>query len=95
MKDSMWKKNMKKTILVTGGGGYIGSHCALQLLLEDFDVIVVDNFENCVKGSGGWPESLIRVQNITKKSLKFYDVDVCDRSSLMRVFEKVKIKKWN
>ena len=41
-------------------------------------------------GSGGWPESLVRVQNITKKSLKFYDVDVCDSSSLRHVFEKVK-----
>ena len=40
-------------------------------------------------GSGGWPESLVRVQNITKKSLKFYDVDVWDRSSLRQVFEKV------
>ena len=40
-------------------------------------------------GSGGWPESLVRVQNITKKSLKFYDVDVCDRNSLRQVFEKV------
>ena len=40
-------------------------------------------------GSGGWPESLVRVQNITKKSLKFYDVDVCDRNSSRQVFEKV------
>ena len=39
-----------KTILVTGGGGYIASHCILQLLLEDFNVIAVDNFINCIKG---------------------------------------------
>ena len=39
-----------KTILVTGGGGYIGSHCILQLLKEDFNVIAVDNFVNSIKG---------------------------------------------
>lgn len=39
-----------KSILVTGGGGYIGSHCILQLLHEDFNVIVVDNFVNSIKG---------------------------------------------
>ena len=40
-----------QTILVTGGGGYIGSHCILQLLQEDFNVIVVDNFVNSIKGN--------------------------------------------
>jgi len=40
----------EKTILVTGGGGYIGSHCALELLKEGFKVIAVDNFVNCTKG---------------------------------------------
>ena len=39
-----------KTILVTGGGGYIGSHCVHELLREDYDVVVVDNFVNCVPG---------------------------------------------
>ena len=38
-----------KTILVTGGGGYIGSHCIIELLNEGFDVIAVDNFVNCIK----------------------------------------------
>ncbi len=33
----------KKTVLVTGGAGYIGSHAVRQLLDHDFDVIVVDN----------------------------------------------------
>ncbi|HBR85887.1 MAG TPA: UDP-glucose 4-epimerase GalE [Firmicutes bacterium] len=36
----------KKTILVNGGAGYIGSHAVLQLLDHGFDVIVVDNLSN-------------------------------------------------
>ncbi len=35
-----------KTILVTGGAGYIGSHTVLLLLEKGFDVIVIDNFIN-------------------------------------------------
>ena len=39
-----------KTILVTGGGGYIGSHCVHELLVEDYNVVAVDNFVNSVPG---------------------------------------------
>lgn len=34
---------VKKTVLVTGGAGYIGSHTVAQLLAEQWNVIVVDN----------------------------------------------------
>lgn len=34
----------KKTVLVTGGGGFIGSHLCERLLKEGFDVICLDNF---------------------------------------------------
>jgi len=34
----------KKTVLVTGGGGFIGSHLCERLLQEGFDVICLDNF---------------------------------------------------
>ena len=39
-----------KTIFVTGGGGYVASHCIVDLLKDDFDVIAVDNFINSVPG---------------------------------------------
>jgi UDP-glucose 4-epimerase len=37
---------MAKSILVTGGAGYIGSHTVLQLLLGGFRTVVVDNLDN-------------------------------------------------
>lgn len=33
-------------ILVTGGAGYIGSHTVLQLLLDGYKAVVVDNLDN-------------------------------------------------
>ncbi|MDD3880421.1 MAG: UDP-glucose 4-epimerase GalE [Syntrophomonas sp.] len=56
------------SILVTGGAGYIGSHVALELLADGFDVIILDNFSTghretvvALKGlrdSGGLPGKL-------------------------------------
>ena len=37
---------MKKTILVTGGAGYIGSHTVVELVKCGYDVIIIDNFSN-------------------------------------------------
>ena len=39
-----------KTVFVTGGGGFVASHCIVELLKEDFEVIAVDNFVNSIKG---------------------------------------------
>lgn len=35
---------MKKKVLVTGGGGFLGSHLCERLLDNDYEVICVDNF---------------------------------------------------
>lgn len=68
-------------ILVTGGAGYIGSHTCVELLNKGYDVIVVDNLCNSCK------EALGRVQEITGRTLKFYEVDILDREGLTKVFE--------
>lgn len=40
----------KPYILITGGAGFIGSHCALVLLEHGFDVVVIDNCSNAYLG---------------------------------------------
>ena len=75
-----------KTILVTGGCGYIGSHTVLRLLEEGYHVVVVDNLVTSSK------ESLIRVEKLTGKKVSFYQIDLCDHSKLRRVFEEQSMK---
>ena len=63
-------------ILVTGGSGYIGSHTVLELLNKNYEVVVVDNFSNSSF------ESIRRVQNITGKSVIFYEADIRDEEKM-------------
>ncbi|TNC84843.1 MAG: UDP-glucose 4-epimerase, partial [Thalassolituus sp.] len=37
---------MSKTILVTGGAGYIGSHTCVELIEAGYNVVVIDNLSN-------------------------------------------------
>ncbi len=69
-----------KTILVTGGAGYIGSHTTLQLLERDVQVIVLDNLVNASA------ESLRRVESITGKSVTFIQGDIRDYPVLDDIF---------
>lgn len=73
-------------ILVTGGAGYIGSHTCIELLNAGYQVIVVDNLTNSKK------EALNRVEEISGKSLKFYQLDLLDKEGLDQVFTENKIK---
>lgn len=41
---------MAEKVLVTGGAGYIGSHCVVELIEAGYQPVVVDNFINAVKG---------------------------------------------
>ena len=67
-------------ILVTGGAGYIGSHTCIELLNAGHQLIVVDNLDNSKK------ESLDRVQQITGKSLVFYQDDLLDYNAIDTIF---------
>ena len=73
------------TILITGGAGYIGSHTALELLNEGYDVVVYDNLCNSSK------ESIKRVEELTGKKIRFYEGDVQDEEALLEMFKIQKI----
>ena len=67
-------------ILVTGGAGYIGSHTCVELLNNNYEVIVLDNFSNSK------PEVLDNIRKITGKDLKFYEGDMIDDILLEKIF---------
>ncbi len=72
-------------ILITGGAGYIGSHTALELLNEGYEVVVYDNLSNSSE------ESLKRVEELTGKKIHFYEGDILDAKSLTKMFEAEKV----
>ncbi|MDY5970261.1 MAG: SDR family NAD(P)-dependent oxidoreductase, partial [Candidatus Enterosoma sp.] len=68
-------------ILVTGGAGYIGSHTTVELLKKGYEVVVMDNLYNASK------IALDRVEQITGKKVKFYEVDMRDKEAGRKIFQ--------
>lgn len=69
------------SILITGGTGYIGSHTAVELLNNNEEIIVLDNFCNSS------PEVVDKIKSITKKDFKFYEADILDEEKLEEIFK--------
>ncbi len=72
-------------VLVTGGLGFIGSHTCVELLNEGHEVIVVDNLYNSKIEVKNY------IENITKKQVKVYIQDVCDKEGMKQIFKENKI----
>lgn len=68
------------TILVTGGAGYIGSHTVVELLNAGSEVIILDNLSNSSI------EALKRIEQITGKTVTFYQGDILNKALLQKVF---------
>lgn len=75
-----------KNVLVTGGAGYIGSHCVVDLLENGYTVIAIDNFANAVGDEQG-SAALKRVEQITGKTVTFYKCDLLDKEKLKSIFD--------
>lgn len=77
---------MKKTVLVSGGAGFIGSHVTVELIEAGYDVVMADNFSNCDRtGYEG-------VKKITgRDDLPLEIVDFCDMAQVKALFAKYPI----
>ena len=71
-------------ILCTGGLGYIGSHTAVELLENGHEVIIADNLSNSKISV------LDKIKTVTGKEVTFYQIDVCNKQELEKVFEENK-----
>lgn len=73
-----------KNILVTGGLGYIGSHTTVELINNQYNVVIVDNLSNSSI------EVLNRIEKITGIKPQFYNMDIND-TKLDEIFKTHKI----
>lgn len=71
---------MKKTVLVSGGAGFIGSHVTVELIEAGYDVVVADNMSNC---------DMTCFEGVTKiigRRLPFVQMDFCDMAAVDKLF---------
>lgn len=72
-------------VLVTGGAGFIGSHATVELLENDYKVVVVDNLSNSQLAS------INRIKQMTGKEFAFHQVDLLDHEALDTIFSQYDI----
>jgi UDP-glucose 4-epimerase len=73
---------MSKKILVTGGTGYIGSHTAVELINNGFEVLIIDNLSNSRE------DVLDGIEKITGIRPSFTKLDLCDRPAFSAFMKK-------
>jgi UDP-glucose 4-epimerase len=71
-----------KNVFITGGAGFIGSHCVISLFKNGFTPIILDNFSNSHQSE------IKKLEIITNRKITFYKVDIRDKKKLSLIFKK-------
>ena len=72
----------KPKIIVTGGLGYIGSHCAVELISNGYGVVLVDDLSNSSK------KVLYSLESITNTNIEFEEIDLKNEKLVKNLFLK-------
>jgi UDP-glucose 4-epimerase len=74
-----------KSILVTGGTGYIGSHTVVELLKRNYKVHIIDNLSN------SRIEVIDSIKKITGTEPSFHQIDLCEKTAVRNFFSNTSI----
>lgn len=72
---------MSRTILVTGGAGYIGSHTSVRLLEQGFDLVIADDLSNSSAAS------IDVIARLGGRPVTFEEVDLTDGEAVAGLFD--------
>ena len=75
-----------KNILVTGAAGFIGYHLIKSLCKDNHQVIGLDNLNDYYDKD----LKLLRLKEIKSDAFKFFEADINDEKSLIKIFEEFK-----
>ena len=79
-----------KTVLVTGGAGFIGSHVTQALLRRGYRVAVVDNFNDYYSPQRKWHNIEMVRSGAQNGAFSLYQVDICDKKTFIGIVGQVK-----
>lgn len=86
---------MNKTILVTGGAGFIGSHLCQRLIKLGYSPVVIDNFNNYYdpqlkRENINLIKQTLNECNNKEQSFELFEGDIRDMDFVMNVFDKTR-----
>lgn len=84
---------MNKTILITGGAGFIGFHVSHALLSRGDNVVILDNFNDYYNPALKYTRAKELINSFHQKKLKIYKIDISKIKNLEKVFKKHKFDK--
>jgi len=82
---AMTSSSIRKRVLVTGGTGYIGSHCAAALLDAGHEVLIADNLSN------SRVDVVERIERVARRRPAFERIDLRDRAAVDGLFARHEI----
>lgn len=84
----MGESLLRETVLVTGGAGFIGSHCVKRLLDDDISVVCLDNFND-------YYDPAVKRRNISnfleREGFTLVEGDILDAPLLEEIFSSQRV----